>query len=61
MAFEQRGIYVTSGSSVVHRFIDAPGTHSTTAEINRQSGPGKFEISGSSVLGNETNDAAKVG
>ena len=51
----KRGIRVVSGSTVVHQFLDTPGTADATLEksvtFNRTSGPGKFNISGSAAFG----------
>jgi len=55
MAYETRGIQVTSGSAVVHKFLD-----DGTVVLGNQATGFRFSVSGSSALGRSTNNASDV-
>lgn len=55
MAFEKRGMAVVSGSSTIHKFLD----DGTVVFGNAVSGF-KLGISGSAVLGRETNNTSDI-
>jgi hypothetical protein len=55
MAYETRGIQVTSGSAVVHKFLD-----DGTVVLGNQTTGFRFSVSGSSAMGRTTNNVADV-